>query len=205
MSPETPRLHELAHHAIKAGAREDALHILTQLLIADPECAPAWADRGAMLQMLGHPFDALLNFDRGLALAPSTALHNNRGAALLALGRYEDAQAAFFRAITLDQNFDRAHVNYGLACRRLGEWEPALEAFRRALAISPRDAEIHYNVGHMCLALGQWAEGWDEFAWWRKIERSAAYGRPTGGKEWNGEPGPQRILIRDDAGFGDAL
>jgi tetratricopeptide (TPR) repeat protein len=199
------RLIELAQAAARAGRGDEALGLLTAVLIDDPASVVAWCERGNILHLCGRPFDAILNFDRGLAIDPhSVALHNNRGASLLVLGEFEAALAAFAEAIEADPAFDRAHVNYALACRRLGRWEEALLSYRRALALSPRYAEIHFGVAHMALALSQWAEGWEEYWWWRKLETSAAYNRSPGARPWDGGMADE-LLVYEDGGYGDAV
>lgn len=78
------------------------------------------------------------------AFAPA---HNNRGIALLNLGRLEDAFANFDKASSVDPAYAEAHNNAGDALARLGRHEEALAKFDKALALRPDDAAGWNNRG----------------------------------------------------------
>jgi len=75
---------------------------------------------------LEQPGEALKEFGRALALAPRDPMaHNNRGAALLALGIRDHAEQDFRRALELDpclrqarENLARMNLGVDTPCKR---------------------------------------------------------------------------------------
>ena len=72
---------------------------------------------------------------------------NNKGVALLNLGRYEDALKAFEEAVTLSPHNTNAWYNKGVALRNLGRYEDALMALNKAVELSPQDTETRDSMG----------------------------------------------------------
>ncbi len=80
------------------------------------------------------------------------------GLDLSSTGRFEDALAAYDRALALDPDDFCAHSNRGAALLALGRFEDALAAFDRALALDPDNAAIHTNRGAALHALGRFED-----------------------------------------------
>ncbi len=76
--------------------------------------------------------------------------HCNLGAALRAVGRYEEAIEACRRAIALQPRYPEAHNNLGCALQMLERHEEAVAAYRQAIGIKPDYPEAH---GNLCLSL----------------------------------------------------
>ncbi|MEM6501096.1 MAG: tetratricopeptide repeat protein [Cyanobacteria bacterium P01_C01_bin.89] len=70
-----------------------------------------------------------------------------RGNALDELGRYEEAIAAYDRALEADPKFYAAWVNRGYCLDRLGRYRGAIAAFDQALRIKPDYDGLWYNRG----------------------------------------------------------
>lgn len=68
------------------------------------------------------------------------------GNALFDLGSYDQAKAAYEKAIDLDPQNAPAHINRGLCLRRLGKAEDAIQEYNLALAIQPDDATLLQNL-----------------------------------------------------------
>ncbi|KDP32526.1 hypothetical protein JCGZ_14729 [Jatropha curcas] len=80
----------------------------------------------------GHFGEALVLYDRAIALAPGNAAYrSNRAAALMGLGRVAEAVMECEEAVRLDPNYWRAHQRLGSLFIRLGQIENA----RRHLCI----------------------------------------------------------------------
>jgi len=80
-------------HAIMIDGTSPALHLRA----------------GYVAERMGHPNEALSLYDRATQVAPSDKnAWCSRGLALLAIGRPEDAQASFERALALDSDFEPA-------------------------------------------------------------------------------------------------
>lgn len=77
--------------------------------------------------------------------------HNNKGVELAEQGRFEEAIAAFNRAIEIYPKYENAHNNLGLALGSQKQFSEAAVEFQHALAINPQNIETYNNLG---IALG---------------------------------------------------
>lgn len=129
----------------------DALHLLGVVLsLTDRHAEALPLLRRAHAQ---RPADAMLRMNLGNALlalklpeeavtvsdGPTPPIHNNRGLALMALGRHAEAESAFRRAIALARDYVPAWANLGNALVKLDRLEEALIAYRRVLQTAPPD------------------------------------------------------------------
>jgi tetratricopeptide (TPR) repeat protein len=62
-------------------------------------------------------------------------------------GRWEDAVAAYKKAVELDPTYQAAYVNLGDAYYQNQQLDLAIEAYQQALELNPDDAEVVYNLG----------------------------------------------------------
>ena len=69
-------------------------------------------------------------------------------------GKYQDAVAAFQRAILLKPDFAEAYNNLGFSYYSIGENRKALEAIRHAILIDPEMGVAFSNLGNVNIALG---------------------------------------------------
>jgi tetratricopeptide (TPR) repeat protein len=91
---------------------------------------------------------ALETADKAVAAGASSAVaHEARGAALLALGKLDEALAAFRKALELDQKLVRAHVGMATAFVAAGKGVEAEAAAKKALEDDPNSAEAHATLG----------------------------------------------------------
>jgi Flp pilus assembly protein TadD len=101
-----------------------------------------------ILAALNRDADALVAFDKALALAPDNVeTLNNRGNVLLKLDRRAEALAAFERALQREPRFLGAAANRGNALAQLGRIDEALAQYDAVLAAQPSHAETHFNRG----------------------------------------------------------
>ncbi len=102
---------------------------------------------------------ALADCDRAIALDPGNAkAHSDRGKALTAMGRSEEALDAFDLAIALNPGDPVAHNRRGIALADLGRPEEAINAYDASIALDPRDAVPRSNRGLALTALGRRAD-----------------------------------------------
>jgi tetratricopeptide (TPR) repeat protein len=113
---------------------------------------------------LGDHAAALQSADRAVALRQSFAeAHNNRGNALNALKRNDEAAAAFRTALKYSPRDAVALVNLGNALRDLGRFAEALAAVDQAIAINGAIPAAHRNRGNVLHDLGRDDEALEAF------------------------------------------
>jgi len=191
---------------LNKGQAAESLEILTKVLVANEDIPLAWNNRGVALMQLGAYFDAILNFDRAIALAPQEpSYYNNKGAALFDSEiSTEKAIEAYKKAIEIDPNLPETLMNLGRTSKWSGRLKEAIDYYRKAVEANPDYVDAHLNLSFALLMDGQLEEGWKEFEWRWKSDQL----KPRGLKipEWKGEPlHGKTILVYAEQGFGDAL
>jgi tetratricopeptide (TPR) repeat protein len=101
---------------------EEALGAYHDLLAAHPDHLGALNESGWLHLRLGRPEAALACYDRALAVSPSVELHVNRGTALRAMNRDEEALTSFAAAAALKPDCAEAHWNASLVRLRQGDF-----------------------------------------------------------------------------------
>jgi tetratricopeptide (TPR) repeat protein len=94
--------------------------------------------------------------------------HNNLGNRLFDLERYEEAEAAYRKAIELDPNYASPHNGLGSLLRRLKRYEEAEAAYRKAIELDPNYAMARNNQGSLLSDLERYEEA--EVAYRKAIE-----------------------------------
>jgi predicted O-linked N-acetylglucosamine transferase (SPINDLY family) len=121
-------------------------------------------------------------------------VHNNHGATLQKLKRYQEALDSYGRALKIKPDFAEVHNNRGNALRELKRFEEALDSYARALKIDPNYAEALNNRGATLQELKRYEEAEDSYARALKI-------RPDFAEVYNNRGLAQQELRR----FGEAL
>ena len=152
-----PRLAALFGQALplhQAGRLEEAEVIYRRMLEIDPAHFDARHMLGVVHLQRGEHIAALRNIEAALAVNPAVAAaHNNRGTALTALGRLDDAAECYGRAVALAPDYVDAVVNRGNTLKDLGRPEEALACYDKAIAIAPRHAIGFVKRGNVLAAL----------------------------------------------------
>jgi tetratricopeptide (TPR) repeat protein len=83
-----------------------------------------------------------------VALLPGDAeSHNNLGITFRNLGRLDESEASYRRALQINPDYAQAHNNLGATLQELGRLDDAVASYRRALQIKPDYAQAHANLG----------------------------------------------------------
>ena len=104
------------------------------------------------------------DYDRAIRLSRIAGEGNfatpwySKGAALVVLGRYEEALKAIDEALKINPNNEIAWVNKGNALSRMGDYKEALKAFNAALRANPRYEVAWNNKGNSLARLGRYRE-----------------------------------------------
>jgi tetratricopeptide (TPR) repeat protein len=97
----------------------------------------------------GKPEEALPHYDKAIAKLPSDAgAHFDRGAALYALSRFEEAGEEFLRATAAGDAAlkESAFFNLGNAFFKKEKFKEAVDAYKRALGLRPDDQQAKWNL-----------------------------------------------------------
>jgi len=149
----------LAHH--RAGRLTEAEHLYRSLLGRQPRQPDILHLLGGVAYQNGDVETALTHFDAALAAgggAGVDSLHFNRGNALKALGRNDEAILAFIAAGEANHSNSAAFYNLGLLQQERGRFEEALVAYRMVLAELPEHAPSWNNLGVLLHEQGHLAE-----------------------------------------------
>src|SRR6266498_28984 len=117
-----------------------------------PDSAEAHHDLGIALQELGRHCEALISFDRALALAPvqvSTLILQAQS--LRQLMRFEDAVAVYDKVLSLQPENVKALYYRSGALGALGRYKESVEGYDTVLNRAPRHYESLY-----CCGMGQY-------------------------------------------------
>ena len=134
---------------------------LAKDLASPPARAAAFAALAAWQRGELDPAGAL---QRLWPVVRDAADHSNLGAVLRALGRNEEAEAAYRRAATLDPGFPAAHFNLGNLLGEAGRLDEAEAGYRTALALRPDYAEAWNAIGTVLQRRGRLADAAASFA-----------------------------------------
>jgi tetratricopeptide (TPR) repeat protein len=104
---------------------------------------------------------------------------NGLGIVYRAQGRYEEAIAAFQRAIDLDPEDAAPHNGLGNVYADLGRYEEAIAAFQRAIDLDPEDAYPRNGLGTVYYQQGRYEEA--IAAYQRAIDLDPEYASPHNG------------------------
>jgi tetratricopeptide (TPR) repeat protein len=104
--------------------------------------------RGGLEALAFNPAVALAGFDEVLTLAPDFHLaHLNRGIALAAVARNEEAEAAIRRAIDFDARYAESHASLAVVLLSQERIEEAEASLQQALALDPAHVEALRGMG----------------------------------------------------------
>jgi Tfp pilus assembly protein PilF len=84
---------------------------------------------------------------------------NQRGEALAAEGRIDEATTQWQKALAIEPNYPEAHVNLGKALVSRGRIGEGMAHYRKALEIQPNYPEAHVGFGNALVRLGRVDEG----------------------------------------------
>jgi len=145
---------------------ELARRMFAKAIELDPNYARAYAgiaDCEAFLYMVYQvdiPLEGILETSaKALALDSNLAeAHTARGVALSVARKFEEANAEFERALTLDPNSFEAHFLYARPAFQQGKIARAVELLERAAEINPADYKPPALMIHMVRSLGRESE-----------------------------------------------
>jgi Ca-activated chloride channel family protein len=106
-------------------------------------------EQGNALLKGGNAEEALKHYDKAAAALPGDpGVHFDRGAALYALSRFDEAGQEFLRATEAKDGALKSQAFYSLgnAFFKKDKFKEAVEAYKRTLALDPRDERAKWNL-----------------------------------------------------------
>jgi predicted O-linked N-acetylglucosamine transferase (SPINDLY family) len=140
---------------LRAGRPDHAARLYLEVLEAEPSNFAACQALGIIRFQQNRLAEALDYFDRTAKSQPGFGPYSNRGAALHALGRFDEALASYASALALQPNSAAVHYNRGRVLQDLGQLEEALASYDRALALDPKSVAALTNRGNTLRVLNR--------------------------------------------------
>jgi predicted O-linked N-acetylglucosamine transferase (SPINDLY family) len=136
-----------------------AAELLGMATEVNSQNAPAYSNRGAVLNELKRFEEALDSCDRAIVIKPDYAdAHYNRGNALSELKRFEEALVSYESAIEIKRDYTDAYNNRAAALQKLKRFEEAVASYDRAISIKPNYADAYLNRGNALTELNRLQE-----------------------------------------------
>ncbi len=147
---------DLAIQYHQAGQLAEAESIYRQVLQVDPRHSDALHYLGVISHQQEDPDTAVELISKAIQSAPDNAsYHSNLGEAFRALGRFDEATAAYEEALAIDPGFAMAHNNLANVLADSGRKEDALARYNKAAALLPDDPEIQLNRANLLMELAR--------------------------------------------------
>jgi tetratricopeptide (TPR) repeat protein/DNA-binding winged helix-turn-helix (wHTH) protein len=122
------------------GQHEEAISVLKQSLVIDPEAKDVYNALGLIYLDLHRYDEAIAAHQRYVQLAPAEPnAYDSLGMSYQCAGRYEEALAAYGQALALRPDNYVANIHLGNAYVQLGRYQAGLAQFRRLVQIAPDD------------------------------------------------------------------
>jgi tetratricopeptide (TPR) repeat protein/mono/diheme cytochrome c family protein len=126
---------------------EDLIGLETMLASA-PDDTELHDDAGVLALLLGRPAVAVSHFRASAERKPqSAAAHYNVGTALTSAGLFDDAIAAYERALAIDPRYAKALNNLADTLMSAGRIAEAIPRYEQAVALDPSLPEARNNLG----------------------------------------------------------
>ncbi|MGE0359597.1 MAG: tetratricopeptide repeat protein [Vicinamibacterales bacterium] len=136
---------------------EDLIGLET-MLASTPDDTELHDDAGVLALLLGRPAVAVSHFRASAERRPqSAAAHYNVGTALTSAGLFDDAIAAYERALAIDPRYAKALNNLGDTLMATGRISDAVPRYEQAVALDPAMAESRNNLGAALWRRGDYA------------------------------------------------
>jgi tetratricopeptide (TPR) repeat protein len=84
--------------------------------------------------------------------------YHDLGNSLQESGQFDEAVAAYKKAIELNPNFSWSYHSLGDILLKLEKWEEAVAAYKKAVELNPDFSWSYHNLGDALLKLRQWEE-----------------------------------------------
>lgn len=148
----------------QAGRLVEAEALYRQTLAAHPNHPDALHLLGVIASQTGQHELSIKFIELAIRQDGNNSLyHSNRGLALQALKRFEDALESYDRALALRPDYAEALFNRGVTLQRLRRLPEAVDSYDRAIAVCADHAEALSNRGVALQDLGRLPEALESY------------------------------------------
>ncbi len=162
MPAETLLQQALALH--RQSRFSEAQVLYERIVQADPRQSNVWYLLGHIAGQSGQNQRALDLLGNATRYDPlNAAAHNETGNVLFRLDRFDEAIAAYRRAVGISANSAEFHTNLGGALCSLKRFDEALASFDAALGLDSKTAGGHFNRGLALYELGRYRAAVEAF------------------------------------------
>jgi tetratricopeptide (TPR) repeat protein len=147
-----------AHCLSKLGRIEDSIKSLDNALELDVNNSRAWSLKTTLLINQRKYMETLECLEKATRIINDKVLLNNKGVALVGLGRYLEAIQSYDNALKIDPNYDLTLNNKGLSLYNLGRSQEAINCFDRILILNPNVKHVLINKYYALNKLGKTKE-----------------------------------------------
>jgi adenylate cyclase len=141
--------------ALLSGDFDTAREMVDRAVALNPNAAYGWAHRGWTYLLAGQPEEAVRSFERAIRLSPFDPWLFSRltgmSAAIIGLGRFDEAVAAAKKALREKETFAMAYRCLAVALVYLGRDAEARKAVAQFLEIRP-----HFRISEWMARDGRW-------------------------------------------------
>lgn len=146
--------------SLRAHVLPEEINGRHMMLVKDPSNVALHDELALLYSETGNVSAVADEFAESLRLRPnSAAARYNVGAALLALGKRDQARSSFESALQIEPDHVAAHYNLGLLLQMDGQFEAAIGHYRQALRGRSADPETEFNLGVTLALTGSRSEG----------------------------------------------
>jgi len=115
---------------------------------------------------LGRYEEAVAHIRQVLEIYPNDAqLYFQFGQISGVMGRLQDEEDAYRRALQIKPDALQVRVNLGVALRDQFKFDEALSQFNHVLKVDPNHAGARTNRAQLNLLLGNLPQGWKDYEW----------------------------------------
>lgn len=136
------------------GRHQEALNLLNQALQLVPNGAEIYHNRGMVYTRMRRWREALVDFNRAIALSPASSSYQERGVVYYQMGDRQAARKDWEQALRMDPRSVLALLNLAMLCFEEQRYREVVDYCTRAIAVEPRLAAAYANRARAYLELG---------------------------------------------------
>jgi tetratricopeptide (TPR) repeat protein len=187
---------------------EKSLNFVNRALKIKPDYADALNNKGNCLKGLNRFDEAIKYYKKTLIIKPDfIGALNNLATSYNSIGRNEEAIPIFKKVIELKPNYYEALYNQGICLYNLNLFDEAKDSYEKAIKVKPDFIEAYYNLSLIQMLQGNYKEGFKNYEWRKKRNKTKKNLRYDNDKEWLGDKDLKNkiIYISKEQGLGDYI